>query len=148
MIMIFFLIKLSVYEKWVSTVVPRQRDDIIISDLDLKKKPQEVVSMSSISFHTIRLITNNIFIVVYLTKQQPIFSNQNIWLLCKGIKKQNKITPARGNGKNIWCILSWEKSISVCTPEEITRDAATIRNLERWFRPSGYRDTATFLRTT
>lgn len=37
MIMIYFLIKLSVYEKWVSTVVPRQRDDIIISDLDLKK---------------------------------------------------------------------------------------------------------------
>lgn len=66
------------YEKWVSTVVPRQRDDIIISDLDLKKKPQEAVSMNSISFHTIRLITNNIFIVVYLTKQQPIFSNQNI----------------------------------------------------------------------
>lgn len=44
--------------------------------------------MNSISFHTIRLITNNIFIVVYLTKQQPIFSNQNIWLLCKGIKKK------------------------------------------------------------
>lgn len=75
--MIYFLIKLSVYEKWVSTVVPRQRDDIIISDLDLKKT-QEAVSMNSISFHTIRLITNNIFIVVYLTKQQPIFSNQNI----------------------------------------------------------------------
>lgn len=42
--------------------------------------------------------------------------------------------------------LSWAKSISVCTPEEISQEAATIRNLERWFRPSGYRDRATFIR--
>lgn len=35
-----------------------------------------------------------------------------------------------------------------CTPEEISEEAATIKNLVRWFRPSGYRDTATFMGAT